>query len=264
MPPAVHRVNHRQKNVTMKPHAQLDILEMPLEGLAAYWLSLKKLADAKKLRSIVDEEISHTTEPMVRFLLEAIFSQLDSATVRRLAEVRKDGVLRDLERKLNMMRVALMAVPLRENPRATLVRMGGLYPCPPMEERRAMDMATALAKSVEEKDGDVPTMLEVHHKMPPDRLLVKLLFYAMHARRHKRLGLERFLPYARTAFFAEGLALVVDGFDARFLDRHLPQVRDAILGQTARKLEMSTELALAVRKKTSYQDAHLMARAWLG
>jgi len=247
----------------MTAHAQLDILEMPLEGLAAYWLSIKKLSDAQKMRGILDEELTHTGEPYVRFLLEATFSQLDSATVRRLADVRKADYLHDLGRKLDMMRVALMAVPMRENPRATLVRMGGLFPSPPMEERRAMDMANALAQSVRDKDGDLATMLAVDHKMPPDRLLVKLLFYAMHARRHKRLGLERFLPYARTSFFAEGLSLVVDGFEARFLDRHLARVRDETLLQAERKMDMATELALAVRKKLNYEDVHLIARAWL-
>ena len=42
---------------------ELDILEMPFEGLAAYWLSIKKIMDTKKGRAIVDEEIAHTDEP---------------------------------------------------------------------------------------------------------------------------------------------------------------------------------------------------------
>ncbi|WP_022660357.1 hypothetical protein [Paucidesulfovibrio longus] len=247
----------------MEPSRQIDILDMPFEGLAAYWLSIKKLSDAKKIRPILEEELAHTGEPFVRFLLEAVFSGLDSPTVRRLAEARRDKLLRSHRRKLDMMRVTLIAVPARENPRVTLVRMNGLFPQPPMEEKRAIDMAGALADSVRKKEGDMKTLLEVDHKMSADRLLVKMLFYAMHARQHKRLGLERFLPYARTPFFAEGLALVVDGFDARFLERHLPRVRDEILDQAGRKMDMATEMALAVREKLSYEDVHLIARAWL-
>ncbi|MGE4293856.1 MAG: hypothetical protein AB7E32_16805 [Desulfovibrio sp.] len=247
----------------MEKPRQIDILDMPFEGLAAYWLSIKKLTDAKKIRPILEEELAHTGEPFVRFLLEAVFSGLDSPTVRRLAEARRDKLLRDYRRKLDMMRVTLVAVPARENPRVTLVRMNGLFPVPPMEEKRAIDMAGALAQSVQAKEGDLPTLLEVDHKTPPDRLLVKLLFYAMYARHHKRLGLERFLPYARTPFFADGLSLVVDGFDPRFLERHLQLLRDEILDQATRKMDMATEMALAVREKLSYEDVHLIARAWL-
>lgn len=247
----------------MAPNQQLDILDMPFEGLAAYWLSIKKLADARKIRPILQEELAHTGEPFVRFLLEAVFSGLDSATVRRLAAARHAKLLRDLRRKLEMMRLTLVAVPARENPRVTLVRMNGLFPQPLMEEKRAMDMAGVLAESVYAQEGDLPTLLAVDHKLAPDRLLVKLLFYALHARQHKRLGLERYLPHARTRFFAEGLSLVVDGFDARFLERHLAQLRDEILDQVGRKMDMAEEMALAVREKLSYEDVHLIARAWL-
>lgn len=247
----------------METPRQYDILEMPFEGLAAYWLSIKKLTDAKKIRPILEEELAHTGEPFVRFLLEAVFSGLDSTTVRRLAEARRDKLLRGYCRKLDMMRIVLIAVPARENPRVTLVRMNGLFPKPPIDEKLAIDMAGALAQSVKNKEGDLPTLLGVDHKMTPDRLLVKMLFYAMYARQHKRLGLEKFLSYTHTPFFAEGLALVVDGFDARFLERHLPRVRDEILDQARRKMDMAMEMALAVRGRLSYEDVHLIARAWL-
>ncbi|MEF2144086.1 MAG: hypothetical protein V3573_01455 [Desulfovibrionaceae bacterium] len=247
----------------MENVTQYDILEMPFEGLAAYWLSIKKLTDAKKIAAILDEEIEHTSEPYVRFLLEATFSSLESSTIRRLAQARSENILREYRRKLDMMRIALVAVPTRENPRVTLVRMSSLFARPPMEEKRAFDMASTLADSVRTKDGDLPTLLEVDHKMSADRLMVKLLFYALHARHESRQGLERFLPYARTPYFAEGLSLVVDGFDFRFLENHLSDVRDEILDSARRKMEMALELALAVRKKLSYAEVHLIARAWL-
>lgn len=53
---------------------EFDIIEMPFEGLAAYWLSIKKILDAKKGRAIIDDEIAHTDEPFILHLLETVFS----------------------------------------------------------------------------------------------------------------------------------------------------------------------------------------------
>ena len=74
---------------------ELDILEMPFEGLAAYWLSIKKIMDTKKGRAIVDEEIAHTDEPYILHLLETAFSSLSRNMIRRLARVKKQTQLDD-------------------------------------------------------------------------------------------------------------------------------------------------------------------------
>ena len=52
-----------------------DIIEIPLEGVAAYWLSIKKLADEKRSFKPLGEEAEYTSEPYIRYLLDVVFLQ---------------------------------------------------------------------------------------------------------------------------------------------------------------------------------------------
>ncbi len=52
----------------MEEQKDFDILEMPAEGLAAYWLSIKKLIDVKRNKQVLEEEIRYTREPFIKFL----------------------------------------------------------------------------------------------------------------------------------------------------------------------------------------------------
>ncbi len=242
---------------------ELDILEMPFEGLAAYWLSIKKIMDTKKGRAIVDEEIAHTDEPYILHLLETAFSSLSRNMIRRLARVKKQTQLDDYGRKIDLMRIAVYAIASSENPRITLVRMDSKFAAPLMTEDKAFDMATAMFDAIKPQGVDLGILLSVDHKLQADRLLVKLLFFVMYARRESKQNLEKFIPYLGSHFFAEGVSLAIDNFEPDFLAHHLMEIRDNSVKDTGRKMDMALEMALAIRDKLPYEDVFRIARAYM-
>ncbi|WP_147820107.1 hypothetical protein [Salidesulfovibrio onnuriiensis] len=246
----------------MSTEQELDILEMPFEGLAAYWLSIKKILDGRKGKTIIKDEIAGTQESYIRHLLETVFSKMDLALVRRLAEVKRDTLLDDYRRKIDLMRLALFAVASRENPRVTLVRMDSKFAHAPMSEKKAFDMAQGLMDAVQEKGADRATLLAVDHKMPFDRLVVKLLFYVMYARPDKH-RLDGLLRYTKSRYFTEGLSLAIDNFEPDFLAYHLEGIRDQTMAETLRKMDMSLEMAVGIRDKLPYDDIFKIARAYM-
>ncbi|WP_243545280.1 hypothetical protein [Pseudodesulfovibrio tunisiensis] len=241
----------------------LDILEMPFEGLAAYWLSVKKLMDTRKGRAVIDEEMATIGEPYIRHLLDTAFSGMERGLIRRLARAKRETLLGQYHRKIDLMRVVLYAIASGENPRITLVRMDSKFPHPPLSEERAFDMATAMFDAIRPRGVDLNTLLSVDHKLEFDRLVVKLLFFTMYARREGKQSLERFLPYTRSRYFTEGLSLAIDNFEPDFLVNHLEQIRDQTLAETARKMEMALEMALAINAKVPYDDVFRIARAYM-
>jgi hypothetical protein len=247
----------------MEKPQELDILEMPFEGLAAYWLSIKKIMDAKKGRAILDEEIAHTDEPFILHLLETVFSSLSTDMVRRLASVKREIQLEDYGRKIDLMRLAVFAIASGENPRITLVRMDSKFAQPLMREDKAFDMATAMFDAIKPRGVDLDILLSVDHKLKADRLLVKLLFFVMFARREGKQNLERFLPNMGSRFFSEGVSLAIDNFEADFLAYHLEGIRDRTVIETGRKMDMALEMALAIRNKLAYDDIFRIARTYM-
>lgn len=251
------------KRTAMQKPQELDILEMPVEGLAAYWLSIKKIMDARKGRDILDEEIAATSEPYILHLLETVFSALDIPLVRRLAQAKRDILMDDYRTKIDLMRLAIYAIASGENPRITLVRMDSKFAHPLMTEDRAFDMATAMFDALKPRGVDLNILLSVDHKLKADRLLVKLLFFVMYARREGRRNLERFIPHLGSRFFSEGISLAIDNFEADFLANHLESIRDRVITETGRKMDMALEMALAIRNKTAYDDIFRIARTYL-
>lgn len=246
----------------MTTEQELDILEMPFEGLAAYWLSIKKIIASRKGKTIVKDEIEGTQESYIKHLLETVFTKMDIALVRRLAVVKRDTLLDDYRRKIDLMRLALFAIASRENPRVTLVRMDSKFSHAPMSEKKAFGMAQGLIDAIKDKNTDRPALLAVDHKMPFDRLVVKLLFYVMYARPDKQ-RLEGLLRYTKSRYFTEGLSLAMDNFEADFLAHHLEGIRDQTIVETRRKMDMSLEMAVGIRDKLPYDDIFKIARAYM-
>lgn len=241
-----------------------DILEMPLQGLAAYWLSIKKLMDAKKAKGCIEEEASHTSEPFIAHLLETgLCSGLAEPLVRKLAEVKRDVLLSDYHRKIDLMRLALYAIASGENPRVTLVRMLSKFAVPPLDEKQAFEQARGTMAALSAPAADMAALVDVDHKMSLDRLLVKLLFYAVYARHQSIKSLNRFLPHVTSPYFAEGLSLAVDSFEPDFLTHHLASIRDETIYETKQKMDMSMEMCLAIRNKQPYEDIHAIARSYM-
>jgi hypothetical protein len=242
---------------------ELDILEMPVEGLAAYWLSIKKLLDAKKDPGFLDQETENTTEPFIRHLLETALSAMDPELAGRLAGIKRATLLAEYRRKIDMIRMALVGIAAAENPRMTLIRLSALTGPIPFNEKRTFELAYGLMNTVSQKDADLPTLLCVDHKQKDDRLVVKLLFYAIMARRSGRQSLHEHIPHLKSGFFAEGLSLCADGFDADFLGTQLASIRDAALAATRRKMNMSTQMCLAIREGLVYDEVFKVARSFM-
>jgi len=242
---------------------ELDILEMPVEALAAYWLSIKKLLDTKRDKSLLAAEMENTSERLIRHLLDAAQTGLDQELVRRLATAKSQGLLAEARRRLEMIRQSLTGIAQGENPRLTYIRLGGLMGGAPVTEKRAFELAYGLMSTLTQKDADLPVLLCVDHKQKDDRLAVKLLFYALAARRSGKQALNEYLPHLRPGPFAEGLSLAADGFDAAFVSRHLADLRDAALSGARRKMRMATEMCLAIRAGLSYDDVFRVARSFM-
>lgn len=240
---------------------EMDILEMPLEGLAAYWLSLKKIMGAKIAPKTIAEEAEKTAEPFVKYLLELTVSGLDEASARRACERRRDAVLRGLSLKLALMREALQSIAASENPRMALARMFARLDAPAISEESATKMALDMVRLAEKsKDGYVVT---VSTKLAPEELLVKLMFYVLWARREGKAAMEPFGENGRFRFFNHGMVLTADGHDRSFIKSCLDASSEALLESAAVKMDMAIDLALSLRVKMSYDDMFRYAQAYI-
>ena len=242
---------------------ELDILEMPVEALAAYWLSIKKLLDAKKDLSLLAAEAENTSEPFVRHLLDTAQAGFEPALALTLARAKRGVLLTVLRRRMEMMRRTLTGLAASENPRLTLLGLNALVGSSPFHEPRTFELATALLTTVAQKGADLPTLLGVDHKLKEDRLVVKLLFYAISTRRNGKQSLNECLPHLNAGFFAEGLSLCADGFEADFVAQHLGAIRDSALMATRRKMDMATQLCLAIKAGLPYDDVFRVARSYM-
>ncbi|MEW5774712.1 MAG: hypothetical protein AB1916_14440 [Thermodesulfobacteriota bacterium] len=254
------------------PPRELDILEMPLEGLAAYWLSLRKLMGDKVNRKVLlrslPEEAERTSEPFVRHLLDICAAPFDDAQFLTLAGAKRDAVLRDLRLKFDLMRDALLSIASGENPRQLLVTMMTHFSVPPLTEQKATQLAVETVKTAqtavaENKPEEAAGVLgRVDHRDGADRLLVKLLFLAYWARREGRHSIPAFVM-AGGRFFRESLSLVVDGFEPPYVKRRVEFQAGEMIEDARLKMEMATQMALALRRELAYEDLYRVAKSYL-
>ncbi len=240
-----------------------DLVEIPLEGVAAYWLSLKKLVDAKRGAKLLEDEASYTGEPFIKYLLEVISSEDNEHMAARLGAVKRDCLLALLTRRFDLMRMALLDVATGENPRKTLAKMTAQFTHPPLNEESAFQLAQEMVQQATDGIADKGRYFNVDHKLKDDRLMVTLLFYQLWARREGKRACQPFLEFIDSNYFCDGLALVIDGFDAPFVRKRLRVHRDVILAETRVKMELCLELSLALRQKLTYEDVFRVARAYL-
>ena len=243
--------------------SELDILEMPVEALAAYWLSIKKLLDTKRDKALLAAEMENTGERFIRYLLDAALSGLDQDLARDLARAKTGALLAEARRRFEMIRVGLTGMAQGENPRLTFIRLSGLMGGAVLTEKRAFELAYGLMSTVGEKDANLPVLLGVDHKQKDDRLAVKLLFYALAARRNGKQALNEYLPHLKHGPFAEGLSLAADGFEAEFVSRQVAALRDFALAAARRKMRMAAEMSLAIKAGLSYDDVFRVARSFM-
>lgn len=251
---------------------ELDILEMPLEGLAAYWLSLRKLLGDKVNRKVLarslPEEAERTSEPFVRHLLDLCAASFDDAQFLTLVHAKRDTVLRDLHLKFDLMRDALLSIAAGENPRQLLVTMMTRFSVPPLTESKATQLAVDTVKAAqaaiaENKPEQAAGVLgRVDHRDGADRLLVKLLFLAYWARREGKHSIPAFVM-AGGRFFKESLSLVVDGFEPPYVKRRVEFQAGEMIEDARLKMDMATQMALALRRELPYEDLYRVAKSYL-
>lgn len=248
----------------MEIQKDFDIVDIPLEGIAAYWLALKKLVGAKRnVKGILEGEAEYTTEPFVRFLLDVGFSDMDESLVRRLAEVKRDVLLDETGLKFDLMQVALIDTASGENPRRCLSRMTARFPRPPITEDKAFKMSQELLTLAKEKRAETASYFNVHHRSKLDQLLVVLLFYVMWSRHEGKMGLMALVEHIRSSFFAEGVTMVADNLEPAFVTERLSLAKEALLKETRLKMNMSLEMCMAIRNRLEYDDVFRVARAYM-
>ncbi len=240
-----------------------DLLDIPMEGVAAYWLSLKQLHTGKRNAQLLLEEAAYTTEPYVKYLLETAFSSLDDTRIRDLAAAKAETLLTELGRKLDLMRLALLDIAATENPRKSLAKMTAKFAAPPLREEQAFQLAQELAQVAGETPNERSRYVNVSHRLRPDKLIVVLLFYVIWSRHQGKIGCEPLLQHIDSAFFADGLSLAIDGFDAPFLRKRLRVHRDSILAETHSKMRMAAAMCLGIRAKLSYEEIFHIAKAYM-
>lgn len=239
----------------------LDLVEIPLEGVAAYWLSLHKVLQEKKASRlrIIRDEAAYTTEPYVSHLLEIAFTDFSDDLVRRYATIKQETILRDLSRKLVLISIGLLGIATNENPQQVLVRIISKFPVSPILEKQVFETASDLIA----KHGRDDLQVDVDHRMHIETLIVHLIFFCMLARRQGREACQPYLEKIRSLYFTEGLSLIIDNFDADFIKHRLNLQKSEILNETRRKMSMSLEMCLATRNSVVYDDVFKVATSFL-
>lgn len=245
-----------------QPPKNLDLLETPIEAVAAYWLALRTLLGSNRTMKPLEEEAAHTSDPFAKILLDLVCAEFGDAHFLRLAEARQELVLMDLRRRLDLMAMALGDMADKENPHRTLARMLALFPQPPADPARIIKYSQTLShKAFDAAQG--ARLYGVSHRLSYDVLMGTLLFYVLMGRKSDRMAAQPYLPFVQSRYFSDGLALIIDGFDRPFLRGWLEMHRDTLLVGARRKTDLSREAALAIKNRASFEDVKRIAAVFI-
>ena len=237
----------------------LDLLEIPIEGVAAYWLSLKKVLKSKKNAKMLQEEAKNTTEPYIRHLLELVSSSFDDNQIRRFGEIKKNTIIKDLQRKMILISIGLLGMSANENPQQVLIRIISKFPISPVVEKQIFQEA----QNYLEKSDAGKFYVDIDHRMHIETLITHLIFYCMYSRRKGKESCKDFIQSIRSLYFSEGMNLILDGFDQDFIKYRLNLQQDEILYETERKMDMSMDMSLGLKNNVSYEDLFKIANSYL-
>lgn len=237
----------------------LDLMEIPIEGVAAYWLALKKLIKTKRQLKILEKESRHTSEPYIKHLLELLLSAFPDPLITRYAKIKKATILKDLERKLILISIGVLGIGANENPQQILVRFLSKFPLASVGEKEIYTKAQQLLTQAQAKK----IFVDIDHRLPLETLVSHLLFYCLLARRQGQSACKLFLPKIRSLYFREGIAQILDGFEPDFIKHRLNLIKDELVNETRCKMEMSLEMALAIKNNFSYPDIFKIANSFL-
>lgn len=245
------------------PPQDLDLLDMPMEGLAAFWLSLKKIIGNKFTAKSLADEAERTSEPFIKHLLEIGPGAFGDDTFMRLARAKRDAMVEELDRKFSLMRAALLDISMGENPRKTLARMTAWFPGVAVSEAKVTKLAMEMVRTAENGGAEAEYAVSVSHRLSADQIVIKLMFYCLWARRESKEALLPFAELSGCRYFTEALGLVADGFESPFIRERMQTQAKGLLDLVRRKTDMSMEMVLALRNKFSYEDMYAVAKSYL-
>lgn len=242
--------------------ASITFLYMPIDGVAAYWLSLRKLmGNARNLKAL-EGEAQFVSEPFVRHLLDMITAQVSTERFRDLSRTCETQEIDRLDRQFDLMRVAVTDMAAGENPLRTLARMTARFPSP-MSDPEGM-LEAAQTRVSDALNGPMPAEASrIDHHMQDEDLVTTLLFYATLCRRHGKTACRPFLPQEGSLFFTDALSLVVDGFDGPFIRKWMKRFKTTIITDMQRKMSLSTDMGIAILDRASFEDMRFLVRSYI-
>ena len=241
---------------------ELDFLHLPLDGVAAYWLSLRKLAGNARNVKALDHEAQYVAEPFVRHLLDMAVNALPIPRFTQLAAISAASELARLDRQLDLMRITVLDVAQGENPLRTLARMTACFAMPMEEPERLLEEAQSRVNKAANRKV-TRELYVLDHRQPDETLCATLLFYSVLARRHGKPACRPFLAQVGSAFFTDGMALVVDGFDVPFVRKWLKKFKATLLADMDRKMTLSTQLCIAIQERQPFEELRYLVRSYL-
>lgn len=240
----------------------VSFLSMPIDGVAAYWLSLRKLQGNSRNMRPLEAESQFVSEPFIRHLLDMLITQLPSQRIRQLAEICGQSEVDRLDRQFDLMRLAVLDTATGENPLRTLARITARFPFP-MSDPEGM-LETAQSHVGEALNGAIsPEVYRINHYMSDEALSTTLLFYATLARRHGKAACRSFLPQEGSVFFTDALSLVVDGFDAPFIRKWMKRYKMTVLADVQRKIALSTDMCAAISDRIPFEEMRFLVRSYI-
>ncbi|WP_045212164.1 hypothetical protein [Desulfonatronovibrio magnus] len=242
--------------------SDFDLLEMPVEAVMAYWLSIKKVLDTKG-QAFLSTERDNTTEPFVHHLLGLLLSSLGPEKLERFGGIKKQSILRDFQRKFILMSISILGMSTNENPQKVLIRIISKFPISPIYERQVFDAAATVLKKMDEGSLNKDKFLNIDHRMKIESLIINLIIYNMLARRLGKRELGEYVQHIRSFYFVEGLSLIIDGFDYDFIKHRLNLQKKEILDLTESKMDMSLHMCSGIKSGLSYNDLHLVGSSYL-
>lgn len=240
----------------------VSFLYMPLDGVAAYWLSLRKLLGSGRNMKALEMETQFIGEPFARNLMSMLITQLTPERYRRLASVCGNSEIYRLNRQLDLMRIAVMDVATGENPLRTLTKMTSLFPAPLPDPESMLETGQSYVAAALE-GALAAQAYRVDHHMTDEALSTALLFYVTLCRRHGKAACRAFLPQKDSLFFTDALSLVVDGFDSPFIRKWMKKYKGVLLADMQRKIDMSIEMCTAIHERMSFEDMRFLVRSYI-
>ncbi|MFO7727796.1 MAG: hypothetical protein R6X11_05665 [Desulfonatronovibrio sp.] len=242
--------------------SDFDLLEMPVEAVLAYWLSIKKVLETKG-QPFLRQERQNTTEPYVSHLLGLLQSSLSSEKMERFGLIKKQAILRDFQRKFILMSISLLGMATNENPQKVLLRIISKFPISPIYEKQVFEAAAAVLKKMDEGSLNRDKFFNIDHRMKMESLILNLIIYNMLSRRLGKRELGDFVENIRSFYFAEGISLIIDGFDYDFIKHRLILQKKEIMDLTESKMDMSLFMCSGIKSGLSYDDLQLVGSSYL-